>query len=72
VVTVGKSQAHQDGWSAEQLFAAFRALGMTEGASNMVFTEYDGDGCPSAENWLAGSSRAALRCVSCLRRSCVN
>jgi heme-degrading monooxygenase HmoA len=43
VVTVWESKAHQDRWSAEQLFPAFQALGMTDVTSNMEFTEYDAD-----------------------------
>ena len=43
VVTVWQSKAHQDRWSAEQLFPAFQSLGMTNVASNMEFTEYDAD-----------------------------
>ena len=38
-----ESKAHQDRWSAEQLFPAFQALGMTDVTSNMEFTEYDAD-----------------------------
>ena len=43
VVTVWQSKAHQDRWSAEQLFPAFQSLGMTDVTSNMEFTEYDAD-----------------------------
>jgi hypothetical protein len=43
MVTGWESQAHQDRWSVEQLFAASRVLGMTEVASKMVFTEYHAD-----------------------------
>ena len=43
VVTVWESKAHQDRWSAEQLFPAFQALGMTDVTSNTQFTEYDAD-----------------------------
>jgi heme-degrading monooxygenase HmoA len=43
VVTVWESKAHQDRWSAEQLFPAFQALGMTDVTSNTEFTEYDAD-----------------------------
>ena len=43
VVTVWESKAHQDRWSAEQLFPAFQSLGMTDVTSNMEFTEYDAD-----------------------------
>jgi heme-degrading monooxygenase HmoA len=43
VVTVWQSKAHQDRWTAEQLFPAFQALGMTDVASNSGFTEYDAD-----------------------------
>ena len=43
VVTVWQSKAHQDRWSAEQLFPAFQALGLTDVTSNMEFTEYDAD-----------------------------
>jgi len=43
VVTVWDSKAHQDRWTAEQLFPAFQSLGMTEVTSNMQFTEYDAD-----------------------------
>jgi heme-degrading monooxygenase HmoA len=43
VVTVWQSKAHQDRWSAEQLFPAFQALGMTDVTSNMEVTEYDAD-----------------------------
>jgi heme-degrading monooxygenase HmoA len=43
VVTVWESKAHQERWSAEQLFPAFQALGLTNVASNMQFTEYDTD-----------------------------
>jgi len=43
VVTVWESKAHQDRWTAEQLFPAFQSLGMTEVTSNMQFTEYDAD-----------------------------
>jgi heme-degrading monooxygenase HmoA len=43
VVTVWESKAHQDRWSAEQLFPAFQALGLTDVTSNMEFTEYDAD-----------------------------
>ncbi len=43
VLTVWESKAHQDRWSAEQLFPAFQALGMSDVASNMEFTEYDAD-----------------------------
>ena len=43
VVTVWQSKAHQDRWSAEQLFPAFQSLGMTDVASHMEFTEYDAD-----------------------------
>jgi len=31
VVTVSQSKAHMDRWTAEQLFTAFQALGMTDG-----------------------------------------
>ena len=43
VVTVWESKAHMDRWSAEQLFPAFQALGMTDVAANSQFTEYDAD-----------------------------
>jgi heme-degrading monooxygenase HmoA len=43
VVTMWESKAHQDRWSAEQLFPAFQALGLTDVTSNMEFTEYDAD-----------------------------
>jgi heme-degrading monooxygenase HmoA len=43
VVTVWQSKAHQERWSAEQLFPAFQSLGMTDVTSNMEFTEYDAD-----------------------------
>jgi heme-degrading monooxygenase HmoA len=43
VVTVWESKAHQDRWSAEQLFPAFQALGMTDVVPNMDVTEYDAD-----------------------------
>ena len=43
VVTVWESKAHQDRWTAEQLFPAFQSLGMTEVTSNMQFTKYDAD-----------------------------
>jgi heme-degrading monooxygenase HmoA len=43
VLTVWESKAHQDRWSAEQLFPAFQALGMSDVPSNMEFTEYDAD-----------------------------
>ena len=43
VVTIWQSKAHQDRWSAEQLFPAFQSLGMTDVASNMEFTECDVD-----------------------------
>ncbi|MGD0066481.1 MAG: hypothetical protein ABSB76_23930 [Streptosporangiaceae bacterium] len=43
VVTVWQSKAHQDRWSAEQLFPAFQSLGLTDVTSNMEFTEYDAD-----------------------------
>jgi len=42
-VTVWESKAHMDRWSAEQLFPAFQALGMTDVATNSQFTEYDAD-----------------------------
>jgi hypothetical protein len=32
-----------DRWLAEELFPAFQALGLTDVASNMEFTEYDAD-----------------------------
>jgi heme-degrading monooxygenase HmoA len=43
VVTVWQSKAHQDRWTAEQLFPAFQALGMTDVVPNSKFTEYDAD-----------------------------
>ena len=43
VVTVWESKAHQDRWTAEQLFPAFQSLGMTDVASNMEVAEYDAD-----------------------------
>jgi heme-degrading monooxygenase HmoA len=43
VVTVWQTKAHQDRWSAEQLFPAFQSLGLTDVTSNMEFTEYDAD-----------------------------
>ena len=43
VVTVWESKAHMDRWSAEQLFPAFQALGMTDVAANSQFTEYVAD-----------------------------
>jgi heme-degrading monooxygenase HmoA len=43
MVTVWQSKAHQDRWSAEQLFPAFQSLGLTDVTSNMEFTEYDAD-----------------------------
>jgi hypothetical protein len=38
-----KHNPPQDRWSAEQLFPAFQALGMTDVAPNMDVTEYDAD-----------------------------
>lgn len=43
VVTVWESKAQMDRWSAEQLFPAFQALGMTNVTAQMRFTEYDAD-----------------------------
>jgi heme-degrading monooxygenase HmoA len=43
VVTVWESKAQQDRWTAEQLFPAFQALGMTDLAPNVDVTEYDTD-----------------------------
>jgi heme-degrading monooxygenase HmoA len=43
VVTVWESKVHMDRWSAEQLFPAFQALGMTDVATASQFTEYDAD-----------------------------
>ena len=42
-MTVWESKAHQNRWSAEQLFLAFQSLGMTDVTSNMESTEYDAD-----------------------------
>ena len=42
VVTVWQSKAHQDRWSAEQLFPAFQEFGMAEDVlANSEFTEYE-------------------------------
>ena len=43
VVTVWQSKAHQDRWTAEQLFPAFQSLGLAEAVANMEITEYDAD-----------------------------
>jgi hypothetical protein len=43
VVTVWESKAHQERWTAEQLFPAFQALGMSDVVSDTEFTEYSAD-----------------------------
>jgi heme-degrading monooxygenase HmoA len=41
VVTVWQSRAHQERWTAEQLFPAFGELGMTGVPADSEFTEYE-------------------------------
>jgi heme-degrading monooxygenase HmoA len=41
VVTVWQSRAHQERWTAEQLFPVFQELGMTDVPVNSEFTEYE-------------------------------
>jgi hypothetical protein len=41
VVSVWQSKAQSERWAAEQLFPAFQALGMTDAAANLEFTEYE-------------------------------
>ena len=41
VVTVWESKAHQERWTAEQLFPAFQQLGLSGIPENSEFTEYE-------------------------------
>jgi heme-degrading monooxygenase HmoA len=41
VVTVWQSKAHQERWTAEQLFPAFQQLGLSGIPENSEFTEYE-------------------------------